>query len=362
MRTAASHTPARCSKTANPAEAAVTARSSARKVATPTGTGSAAHTNRCSRTARVSRSGRRGRSIRADMTRIVAATTVPIATTGSIGSSGRPRTTRASGIGSESRLATSAVLKSAATAAAMSRSGGASPCARRRPACASSRKRTTMITRTAATAVAGSAAAAAPVARPMTPVTVHTLVAMIAMYARCGGIHTLSRRAANAALTRMKSPEASAIGVPTANAEQQNRRGDARRHREQPAERFAFRRGERLGRLIAPWHEWVQAREERGARGRGKHRAGTDGRWRDHVEGQRRAALTRDEQGGDHEALYTDREVRRDAHRRGCRCDEERRERGHRREDRDRHRRRDQVDRHHDGDEDESDAERKRRE
>ena len=75
-----------------------------------------------------------------------------------------------------------------------------------------------MITSTAATAVAGSAAAAAPVARPMTPVTVQTLVAMIAMYARCGGIHTLSRRAANAALTRMKRPEASAIGVPTANA------------------------------------------------------------------------------------------------------------------------------------------------
>src|SRR5439155_24648158 len=75
-----------------------------------------------------------------------------------------------------------------------------------------------MITRTAATAVAGSAAAAAPVARPMTPVTVHTLVAMIAMYARCGGIHTLSRRAANAALTRRKSAEASASGVATANA------------------------------------------------------------------------------------------------------------------------------------------------
>ena len=52
----------------------------------------------------------------------------------------------------------------------------------------------------------------------MTPVTVQTLVDMVAMYARCGGIHTLSRRAATAALTRMKSPAASAIGVPAANA------------------------------------------------------------------------------------------------------------------------------------------------
>ena len=99
------------------------------------------------------------------------------------------------------------------------------------------------------------------------------------------------------------------------NSEQQDRRGDARRHREQPAKRFAFRRGERLRRLIAPWHEWVKAREERGARARGEHRAGTDGRRRDRIEGQRRAALARDEQSGDDEPLYSDREVRRDTHR-----------------------------------------------
>src|SRR5206468_6095388 len=43
--------------------------------------------------------------------------------------------------------------------------------------------------------------------------------------------------------------------------EQNDRRGDPGRHREESAQRFAFRGGQGLRGLIAPWHEWVEPRE-----------------------------------------------------------------------------------------------------
>ena len=60
------------------------------------------------------------------------------------------------------------------------------------------------------------------------------------------------------------------------DSEEDDRRGDSGWHGEESAQRFPFRRGERLRRLIAPRHEWIQTREECRARGRGEDRAPTN--------------------------------------------------------------------------------------
>ena len=142
------------------------------------------------------------------------------------------------------------------------------------------------------------------------------------------------------------------------DAKEQDRRGDAGRHREEPAKWFAFRGEQRLRGLIAPGHERVEAREESRPRCRGKDRARADRRWGDRVEGEGRASLPRDEEGRHDESLYSDREISGDAHRRRRGCDEQRRERADRGEDRDRHGRRDEVHRDHDRDESEADRQR----
>src|SRR5207245_2971723 len=85
MRTVASHTPARCSKSAKPAELSVTARSRTPKAAIPAGTGSAAQTKLCSRAASGSRAGRSGWASRATTTAIAESTATPIVKDGSSG-------------------------------------------------------------------------------------------------------------------------------------------------------------------------------------------------------------------------------------------------------------------------------------
>src|SRR5207247_105845 len=64
------------------------------------------------------------------------------------------------------------------------------------------------------------ARARAPSPTPSTPANVQTLVVSVAMYARCGGIHTLSASAAKAAPTRTNRPAPNATGVPAASATQ----------------------------------------------------------------------------------------------------------------------------------------------